>query len=148
MCLIVDANVVNRVFLIADDPDFKDLYASLFATRKPVAKIIYGGKLIEEYSRSHHEVIRILLQLDQAGRATKVDDSLIDGEHEIIIKMKVCKSNDTHIIALARAGKVRLLCSHDKPLATDFKNKALLNKPRGKVYKSSKHNNLLDKFCG
>lgn len=147
MCLIVDANVVNRVFLVADDPDFKDLYASLFATRKPVAKVIYGGKLIAEYYRSHHDVIKILLQLDQAGRATKVDDSLIDSEHKLIIKMKVCKSNDTHIIALARAEKVRLLCSHDKNLGTDFKNKTLLNNPRGKVYKNTKHNTLLDKFC-
>jgi len=148
MCLIVDANVVNRIFLVADDPDFKDLYTSLFATRKPMAKVIYGGKLIEEYYRSHHDVIKILLQLDQAGRATKVDDSLIDSEHKIIIKMKVCKSNDPHIIALARAGKVRLLCSDDKDLWADFKNKALLNKPRGKVYRNPTHNKLLNKFCG
>lgn len=148
MCLIVDANVVNRIFLAEDDPDFKDLHASLFADRKPIAIVVYGGKLVEEYQRSRHEVIRILAELTRVGRARKMDDSLIESEHEIVIQLGICMSNDTHVIALARVGKVRLLCSHDKNLGIDFKNKALLNNPRGKVYKNTKHNKLLEQFCG
>ena len=44
------------------------------------------------------------------------------------------KSDDPHIIALAQVSGARLLYSNDKSLQQDFKNKDLINNPRGKVY--------------
>ncbi|MCI0490774.1 MAG: hypothetical protein L0229_29625 [Blastocatellia bacterium] len=147
MCLIVDVNVAHRVLLVSDDPDFKDVHICLFTNSNPKGSLVYGGKLTDEYSRNH-EIIRTLVKLDQAGRARKADDDLVNEEMERIIQSGLCESNDEHIIALARVGRVRLLCSHDKDLHADFTNKALLDKPRGKVYQKPRHKNLLSRFCG
>lgn len=147
MCLIVDINVAHKVLLVSDDPDFKDVHICLFTNSNPRGSLAYGGKLLNEYGRSP-EIIRKLAELDRAGRARKVDDDLVDEEMKRIIQSGICKSDDEHIIALARVGRVRLLCSHDKDLHTDFTNKTLLDKPRCKVYQKPKHNKLLWRFCG
>lgn len=62
----------------------------------------------------------------------------------------MCQSDDTHIIALAQISGARLLFSNDKALHQDFKNKELINNPRGKVYSTlrgsdfrASHKNLL-----
>lgn len=146
MCLIVDVNIAHKVFLATDNPDFKDVHKALFTDNKPIASIVYGGKLVDEYARNS-QIIRVLAQLDRTGRARKVDDDLIRKEMETVVQINLCQSNDEHIIALARIGKVRVLCSHDKALHTDFTNKKLIDKPRGKVYQKSKHVKLLWRFC-
>ena len=45
-----------------------------------------------------------------------------------------CRSNDTHVIALARIGGARLLYSKDLALHQDFRNKQLIDDPRGQIY--------------
>lgn len=146
MCLIVDVNVAQNVFLADSDENYKEIHECLFMGRNPPVKIVYGGQLTQEYSRND-ALRRILLQLDRAGRTRIIADDLVDAERLIIEKLQVCQSNDQHIIALARAGKVRLLCSRDEALHADFKNKTLLDKPRGKVYMNSSHSNLLRTSC-
>ncbi len=147
MCIIVDVNVASKVLLTPDDPDFRDVYISLFKNKKPKASLVYGGKLLDEYSRNL-AVRRMLAILDRAGRTRKIDDDAVEKEIEIVIQIGSCISNDKHIIALARVGNTRLLCSHDKALHADFTNKALLDKPRGKVYQNRGHKKLLERFCG
>ena len=44
------------------------------------------------------------------------------------------QSDDPHILALAVVSGARLLYSNDRLLQHDFKNPALINQPRGKVY--------------
>lgn len=44
------------------------------------------------------------------------------------------QSDDPHILALAVVSGARLLYSNDRLLQHDFKNLALINQPRGKVY--------------
>jgi hypothetical protein len=147
MCLIVDNNIVHRVLLQPDDNDFKHVHQALFGSRPPIAEIVYGGKkLMGEYARST-AVIEVLLQLRRAGRAKVEDSDQVDDEANRVAKTGFCKSDDEHIIALARVSGVRLLCSLDKNLADDFTNKALIDKPRGKVYKYSSHRKLLSQFC-
>ncbi len=147
MCMIVDINVAAKVLVADDDPDFKHVHDSLFAENSNLnAKIMYGGKLTEEYNR-HHRVRRILLQLDRAGKAVRVDDAVIKAEVGEVVSTGLCTSNDDHIIALARVSGARLLCSHDIALHADFTNGMLIKKPRGKVYQNSTHKVLLRQFC-
>jgi hypothetical protein len=61
--------------------------------------------------------------------------------------MRLCRSNDLHIIALARVARVGLLCSRDQALADDFTNRTLIANPRGRVYKYARHRTLLPQFC-
>ena len=52
------------------------------------------------------------------------------------------RSNDTHIIVAALAGKVKLLVSDDQDLGTDFKQ--LIDK--GSIYKNKGHSHLLERY--
>lgn len=145
MCLIIDNNVVHRVLRGIDDADFANLKAQIFATSGPFVRIAYGGRLREEYTRSS-DLVRVLTTLDRAGRTIKIRDDLVDQEEEIVNSTGECVSDDPHVIALARLSKVRLLCSHDQALHTDFRNPRLVN-PRGHIYQSSAHDHLLRQFC-
>lgn len=49
-------------------------------------------------------------------------------------EIDLCVSDDEHIIALAQISGARLLYSNDGDLHKDFRNKNLIDNPRGKVY--------------
>lgn len=53
------------------------------------------------------------------------------------------RSNDPHILALARASGARLLYTADKDLIADFKNPRIVSRPRGKVYSGAANARLL-----
>ncbi len=109
-------------------------------------RIVYGVKIIEEYCKDErfHSMLRVL---EQAGRARKIADNLIEVELEREAELGICKSNDSHILALARAGNVRLLCTEDADLIVDFRSKSLIDNPRGNIYSASRHNHLLRRHC-
>jgi hypothetical protein len=142
MCLIIDVNVVHKFFPEPSE-DFKPIHKAIDEGR---AKLVYGGELTREY-RKTAAFRRFLFRLDQQGKARQVADSKVDAETKRLSEGSFCVSDDPHIIALARVGAVRLLCSEDEALATDFTNQALLGKPRGSVYKRAEHAHLLHKHC-
>ena len=146
MCLIVDVNVAQEVFSNSDDPDFSVIRHALFQKESNSVKLVYGGYLRVEYLRME-TVRRALRVLDQSGRIIQISDAKVNTEQKLIEHLNICVSNDTHIIALARVAKVRLLCSHDQSLHTDFTNKKLIDEPRGKVYQKATHKHLIKKFC-
>jgi len=146
MCMIVDVNIAHKVFFFADDADFGEIHESLFTDKKPHAKIVFGGYLGVEYGRSG-KIRRIIVELSRAGRARKIDDNAVNQEQAQLEGSGLCRSDDPHIIALARVSSVRLLCSHDVNLHVDFTNHLLLSNPRGKVYQNRSHSNLLRRFC-
>ena len=55
-----------------------------------------------------------MIALDRAGRTQRCDDDSVEAETQAVKDMALCRSNDEHIIALARVSKARLLCSHDQ----------------------------------
>jgi len=146
MCLIIDNNLVARVFNGLEDPDFGELFHSLFQSGRPPVRIVYGGRLRREYLRSG-KVQKLLLVLDRAGRARAVPDSEVDVEEEAVFSSDLCVSDDPHVIALARISGVRVLCSQDQALHEDFTNRKLLDRPRGKVYQGRRHRHLLVQAC-
>ena len=134
MCAIVDANVVHEVF----QPDRPEAGVKFFDwINRGRGRVIAGGKLLAELSntKSFREWAHAALQ---SGRMERVDDGKVDAETAQLLSENLCKSNDHHVIALARIGGARLLYSNDRDLQTDFKNKALINDPRGKVYSTSR----------
>ena len=134
MCLIVDANLCSVLFKKTSDTQFQELRETIFSNR---VTLIYGGKLTTEYFKAG--VLPVIALLSQSGNAKKIDDNLIDVQLEKI--QNKCSSNDEHVIALARADRknAHLLCSNDKALCNDFKNKALIDLPRGKIYSPTRH---------
>jgi hypothetical protein len=134
MCLIVDANLCSVVFKKTTDTAYSQLREAIFSNR---LTLIHGGKLTQEYKTAG--VLGIIALLAQSGRAFKVSDALIDAQ--LVSIQNGCKSNDEHVIALARADRKRahVLCTNDQALQDDFKNKSLIDKPRGTIYSPVRH---------
>ena len=51
-------------------------------------------------------------------------------------------SNDAHVIALAQVSGARLLYSNDSDLQDDFKDKSLIDSPRGRIYTTERGRRL------
>ena len=147
MCLlIVDANVAPRVLLPTGDAQFDALHRAFFGVRRPNPILVYGGHLTTEYARSA-AMMRALRELDRAGRAQAASDIDVNDEAGRIAQTGLAGSDDPHILALARITGARVLCSADKALRDDFRNRAILDGPRGKLYSRSSHKNVLSHNC-
>lgn len=138
MCLIVDANLCSVIFKKTSDKAYEKLRESIFSNR---LLLVHGGKLTQEYGVAG--VLKVIALLSQSGKAFRVSDELINVQLAKIDGL--CSSNDEHVIALARADRRRahLLCTDDEALRTDFKNKALIDSPRGTIYSPTRHKQSL-----
>jgi hypothetical protein len=138
MCLIVDANLCSILFKKTSDKSYQELRDAIFSNR---ISLLHGGKLTEEYITAG--VLDVIAKLAQSGRAFKVANSLI--AQQLAAIEGLCESNDLHVIALARADRQRgrVLCTKDQALQNDFKNKLLIDKPRGTVYSPTRHKQSL-----
>ena len=149
MCLIVDVNIAHRVFPKerAKDPDFGPVHKALFGNGAGAyTRVVIGGQLTREYEQMA-QTWNLVVQLEKAGRVMKVREDSVKSETERLRKKKLCKSDDPHVIALARVGHVRLLCTLDDDLTDDFKDAGLISNPRGKVYRNSDHEKLIRERC-
>jgi len=82
-----------------------------------------------------------VLVLESAGKASKFSDSCIARE-AVTLQAVPLKSDDLHVLALARCSGARLLCTRDDALSQDFTDRRII-KPPGKVYKNASHKHLL-----
>lgn len=158
MCVILDANVVHEVFGSNRPPAGKGFFDWINKGKKE-AHLVVGGKLGEELVKGSYRFKKWAQQAQLSGRhlvrLQRDEDDEVDARTEELRRDEACKSDDPHIIALAQIRRVRLLYSNDVALQGDFKNKALIDNPRGKVYTTlnreeftSVHKGLLDgAFC-
>ena len=140
MCMILDANVAHEILdpnVSAAGKAFRDRIKS------GKAKLLLGGKLRDELS-DQTRLMEWLRENILAGSIKNIDDQKVNREAQNLRNQRLCRSNDFHIIALARLGSARLLYSNDKNLQQDFKNKKLIDKPRGKIYPYSESGELTD----
>lgn len=148
MCVIVDVNCAFLVFVAYPHADFIPLSEWLSDPKKDGC-VVVGGQLSRELGR-RDETRRYILGLARAGRAKIFPDSAIHEETVRLRRSGGCRCNDPHIIALARKSGARTLCSQDKKLHADFKNRELVCNPRGAIYQEAAHASLLKhtQSCG
>lgn len=139
MCIIIDTNLSAGIFGSPEHVDFLPIIQWLFDKD---GCLIYGGGLAKELEKVRH-VGRALRVLIQAGKAVRVSDEKVNDEEKIVTQTGICRSNDHHVIALARASGARTLCSQDQDLQKDFRNHRLITNPRGSVYQRAEHSRLL-----
>ena len=141
MCAIIDASVVREVFNPTDQPPAgKGFFDWIDRGR---GHLVVGGKLGEELEASSR-FKTWAKTAQQSGRLIQVDDGKVNAKTEELERDGTCRSNDAHVIALAQIGRVRLLYSNDGDLQDDFKDKALIDKPRGKVYSTGVNEEFTD----
>jgi hypothetical protein len=142
MCLIIDNNLV-RPLLLTGIPDYTLIRNAVLGGK---CCLSYGGRLRREYQDSP-DLMRFVLQLDRAGKAKAFPDSTIDDIEQMLLQRQLCISDDPHVIGLAQVSGARLLCTDDVALQSDFRNAALLNSPRGNVFKNPSHRHLIRRLC-
>ena len=132
MCAILDANVRNEAF--GSNPSEAGLKFFDWLTRGR-ATLVIGGKLVQELEKDAPEKFLEWQQNARlSGKLVRVNDADVQTRANGLVRSESCVSGDGHIIALAQVSGARLLYSNDKLLAEDFKNKTLIDEPRGKVY--------------
>lgn len=129
MCAIVDNNVRSEVFGDTQTEAGKFFLDSLGRNRQ----LVVGGKLLQELSE-YENFRRWLSVALGAGQAKLVDEEEVESETRSLQSQAQCRSNDEHIIALARVSRARLLFTNDLDLQKDFTNYRLISTPRGKIY--------------
>ena len=138
MCVIIDANVAHQ---FGSPHAHQDAQPVLIWLNMRKGHLALGGKVTVELFRT--PIRRWIRELLRSGVALLYDKADLDSAQDWVVASQQCQSDDTHIIALARVSGARLLYSSDARLVRDFKNRALLNTPRGKVYSSYRNRRLL-----
>ena len=135
--MIVDA---DRLGLFLSEPVHEDSV--------PIRKWLdeRGGRIVYSTAgKFANEVVgRARTKLEayyRAGKAIYVPSG--DFEHDAENLASQIRSNDPHVVALARAVGVRLLYTGDGNLRDDFKDKRFIDNPRGRVYSRASNANLL-----
>ena len=137
MCIVIDTNKLGEFF---DTPASKNA--------APIHKWLSGrGLLVFGVGGCFGEIgpglRRRLRDLVQAGRARPVPAAKLDEDVRALQGTGQLRSNDPHILALARASGARVLYTADRDLIVDFKNPHLVGHPRGKVYSGAANARLL-----
>ena len=137
MCIIVDANMLGKFLAEPPDEDSKPIKDWL---QRKSGRLIYstGGKFSNEVKGRAREQLLTYYRSGLADRFLSSDFK--DDEEEL---RENIKSDDPHILALARASGARILYSSDKDLIEDFKDKRFVDQPRGKVYSGARNARLL-----
>ena len=131
MCAILDADVRDTVFGDSRPPAGVIFYKWIMTGG---GCLVVDECLLKELNRGAPESFKEWQRQAQfKGSLKKIDDKLAKESITELENAKVCRSNDVHIIALAKISGSRLLFSNDKKLRDDFKDRNILD-PTGKLY--------------
>lgn len=134
MCAIVDANVVAKVFGGKSSDAGKKFF--LWIANDDRGCLVVGGKLLEELGKVS-VFQKWAREAVNSGNMKIINTAQVDTREAELRKIPHYVSNDPHIIALAQVSGARLLYSNDRKLQQDFKNKDLIDHPRGKIYSTN-----------
>lgn len=130
MCAIVDNNVRDQVFG-NNRPGAGEFFLNWLEERG--GRLVVGGELLRELS-GYSNFTDWLPQAILSGRAIVIPHEAVATETELLRAEGICRSNDAHVLALARLSGARLLFTNDQALQTDFRNRAIVGGVRGRIY--------------
>ncbi len=140
MCVIIDTNTALDI-CNGENEVFRPVVDWLTGKRSN-GRLVIGGNLKTELEIPE-KMANFIASLNRAGRTITISSDLVDNEIHQLEMEGLCTSNDLHVIAIARLSGARVLCTLDAALREDFKNKRLVDNPRGKIYSRSAHRNIL-----
>ena len=97
-------------------------------------RLVVGGLLMSELERSSPGFKAWSSQAQRSGKLLVESAGEVENKTAALSESGACRSNDHHVIALAQVSGARLLYSNDRALQRDFKDKRLIDNPRGRVY--------------
>ena len=69
-------------------------------------------------------------------------DEEVEARTDELGQREICRSDDEHVLALALVSGARLLYTNDSALIEDFKNRAIVQNPAGKIYTTARNNTV------
>ena len=151
MCAIIDNNVRHEVF---GDADVRTEAGNFFFewVNSGKGKLVVGGELLQELSEYGNFRIWLTQALLSSRAILITEDDKVGDETALLQSQGICKSNDAHVLALARVSGARLLFTNDRDLQADFGNRAIIGGARGRIYTTllrkdvrPAHRNLLNR---
>lgn len=137
MCAIIDNNVRHEAF---GEPSVQTAAGQFFIewVNSGRGKLVTGGRLHAELS-GYGNFSQWFRQALRLGNAINIPDEMVAAETTALESRRICKSDDAHVLALARVSGARLLFTNDQALQEDFGNRAIIQEPRGRVYTTRIH---------
>lgn len=130
MCAIVDANVCGEIF--GENRNEASGHFFNWLTNGQ-GRLVMGGQLKAELR--HRGLDEWLREALRAGRVFDQPAARIDEETLAIQRDGQCRSNDPHVLALARISGARLLYTNDYTLQADFADPGIVpGEERGRIY--------------
>ena len=142
MCLILDTNRFGDALSDPPAPAYVPLLRWLTDPDGDGALVFGGTKYRREIDKLEKARL-FFVNRCRAGRAYLVDQGIVDTEEARLCAAKACTSDDEHVVALARMSGARIVCTEDRALWRDVRDKKLLDRPRGRVYRTARHKSLL-----
>ena len=131
MCAIVDANVTFEVFGRKQTEAGRRFRDWLDGNR---GQLVVGGKNLTELTHNGNFRRWFLEARRLTGRVRQVGRAQIEVQQEELRRSSLFRSDDEHVLALARVSGARLLYSNDGDLRDDFSNGGIIQRPKGRVY--------------
>lgn len=131
MCAIVDNDVQHQVFNPKKQTPAGRRFLDWLDKRH--GKLVIGGKLRRELVE-HDQFRKWFQQAILSSNVIQFDDQKVDDIAVRMLKQHDLKSDDEHTLALAKISGARLLFTEDRDLMTDFRNKLIIDSPRGRIY--------------
>lgn len=154
MCAILDADVRDAVFGKKPTSAGGIFFKWINSGR---GCLVVSKRLWNELKHKPPETFKMWeQQLILAGKKKKKKDLSLrklsredeEASEEFIAELEsanVCRSNDVHILALAKVSGSRLLFSNDKALWDDFRDRNILQ-PKGKIYSKCMNKQTCEKL--
>lgn len=139
MCMIVDTDRMGDFLAVPETPDAAPIHRWLRRGWGNLA-LSMGGAFASELFRATKQR---LLAYSQAGQARIFPGERVADEAHRLQSEGNVRSNDTHVLALARVSGARLLYTGDTALMADFKDGEIIREPRGRIYSGAKNEGLL-----
>ena len=139
MCAIVDNDVRDQVFGSNSQSPAGRFFLDWLSDGR--GRLVVGGQLLRELNDSG-DFKRWLQTALRRNSALAFDDDQVDAETEAIRTRQICRSNDKHVLALARVSGARLLFTNDRVLQDDFRNRRIIPNPRGRIYTTVEHSDI------
>lgn len=139
MCIIVDTDRIGRFLADPSDDDSEPVRRWL---DRGWGLVVYATEERFRKEIAHSARIR-LREYVRAGRAKRIPIEQYGDDVRKLQDSGRLRSNDAHVLALARASGARLLYTGDTKLMDDFRDKALIDKPRGRIYSGAANRKLL-----
>ncbi len=139
MCGIIDANVAHEVF--GHSPSEAGA-AFLDRLQSGGGRLASGGRQLRELEQSNKGYRELASVAISSGVLFILNEQEVNQRERRLRESESLVSNDPHVLVRAQLSCARLLYSNDKELQGYFKNKKLIDQPRGKVYTTRKSKGL------